>query len=380
MAEVSGKHLSKLVPLLDQVSDAEMRGSLPPLVSVGAISFYARVPGGKAAYMDSIQQLQTSFSRASDALSQSLSPHSLSLVRDARRVGTPVIVHPTLIRDAVYLALSTRDAELLLAVEQVDVHWFPSAVQLMPSAAEGKRRLIKVVPRRSPCCVRPDDGQPKRGPWIGHDADHFLSITLDDVLVEASELEILRKAEKDPFGLKEAAPGVYVLYRGAVHFNQPGEGVKALQEEVMTWFKTEAKACGVEDWLFNKTVLKQVRKLINTAHSESQGVKQPTHLNTKALNDSEAAALVEHHWVSERLILTVHAARLWRQIVKEAGRPWDTLRSEQQMRMVRRFGRFLESLGFANEGERDALLSIIIYPFDLRDTRRQLKISQQRHA
>jgi hypothetical protein len=380
MAGETGKRLSKLLPLLDQVSDAEMRGSLPPLVSAGAISFYVRVPGGKAAYMDTIQRLQTCFSHASDALSQSLSPHSLSLVRDAKRRGTPVIEHPTLIRDAIYLGLSARDAELLLAVERVDVHWFHSAVQLMPSSAEGTRRLIQVVPRRSPCCVRPDDGQPKRGPWIGHDADHFLSITLGDVLVEASELEILRKAEKDPFEVKEASPGVYVLYRGAVHFNLPGEGVKASQDEVKSWLKAEAEACGVDDWLFNKTVLRQVKKLINTAHSESRGVKQPTHLNTKALDDNEAAALAEHHWVSERLILTVHAARLWRQIVKEAGRPWDTLPPERQMMMARRFGPVLESLGFANEGEREALLSIIIYPFDLRDTRRQLKISQQRHA
>jgi len=330
--------------------------------------------------MDSIQRLQTSFSSASDALSQSLSSHSLSLVRDARKVGSPVIVHPTLIRDAVYLELSARDAELLLAVELVDVHWFPSAVQLMPPSAEGTRRLIQVVPWRSPCCLRPDDGQPKRGPWIGHDSDHVLSITLGDVLVETSELEILRKAEKDPFGLKEAAPGVYVLYRGAVHFNLPGEGVKAPQDEVMAWLKTEAKACGVEDWLFNKTVLKQVRKLINTAHSESQGMQQPTHLNTKALDDSEAVALAEHHWASDRLMLTVHAARHWHQMVREAGRPWDTLRPDQQMTMVRRLGPVLESLGFANEGERDALLSIIIYPLDLRDTRRQLKISQQRRS
>lgn len=366
MAEVTGTRLSKLVPLLDQVSETERRGSLPSLVSAGAISFYVRVPAGKAVYMDGIRRLQSSFSHAADALSQSLSPHSLSLVREAKRLGTPVIEHPALIRDAIYLGLSAQDAELLLAVERVNVHWFPSAVQLMPPSAEGTRRLIQVVPWRSPCCLRPDDGLPKRGPWIGQDPDHFLSITLSDVLVEQAVIKTTLRANTDPLDLRGTSPGAYVLYRAAVRFNDPTDGVKDLQPAVQEWVKEEAKQIGVDEWLFNKELLKQVKKLINTRYRETQGVKKVAKFRLRALGEDVAALHATHHWISSRMALLMHAARFWRHLVQAQDRVWASMDSDEQLILATRLGRSLRVWGFTTVGEWRAVFLVAAYPDDLR--------------
>lgn len=377
MTEIGARRLSKLVPLLDEVSPAEMRGTLPTLVHDGEVVFYVRVPAGKVVYMDRIRSLPATFSEAANSWSRSLSPYDLSQIRKARKSGMPAIQNPAMVPGAIYLGMAPNDARLLLELERMDVCWFPFAVQFSPDSGTDPKHLTRVIPWQSLCCLRPDDGQPKRGPWIGHDQSHALAIELRDVFVEQDVLDIVLRAKEDPLGLRETSPGVYVLCRAAAHFNDPEKGVQARQPTVEEWARNEASACGVDDWLFTKEVLKLVRKLINTKHNEGQGMKKRTTLDLRVVADHEARDLGRFHWISERLMLVIHAARCWRQLIDDLQRPWETIDPDDRMLKIRRFGKTLEDWGFTGKGEHDAVLSVAIYPIDIRDIRQKQKAKQK---
>ncbi|MGS1012314.1 hypothetical protein ACVCL0_00760 [Rhodanobacter sp. UC4450_H17] len=377
MTEINARRLSKLVPLLDEVSPAEMRSTLPALVHDGEVELYVRVPAGKAVYMDGIQLLPTTFSDAANSLSRPLSPYDRSQMRNARKSGIPAIQAPMIVPGAIYLGMAPKDARLLLEMERRDVCWFPCAVLFSQDSGTDSKHLTRVIPWQSLCCLRPDDGQPKRGPWIGPDPGHALAIELRDVLVEQNALDIVLRTKEDPLGLRETSPGVYVLCRAAAHFNDPEKGVQARQPAVEEWARNEASACGVDDWLFTKGVLKQVRKLINTKHNERQGMKSPTEFDLSVLNDDEARAFGQLHWASKRLMLVVHAARCWQQLICGQERPWEAVSPDDQMRMTRNLGKRLDDWGFTGDGERDAVLSVAIYPIDIRDIRLKQRAKQK---
>ncbi len=377
MTEIDARRLSKLVPLLDEVSPAEMRGTLPALVHDGEVVLYVRVPAGKVVYMDGIRLLPATFSDAANSWSRSLSPYDLSQVRKARKSGIPAIQNPMIVPDAIYLAMAPKDARLLLEMERREVCWFPFAVQFSPDSGTGSKHLTRLIPWQSLCCLRPNDGQPKRGPWIGHDPAHALAIELRDVFVEQNALDTVLRAKEDPMGLRGTSPGVYVLCRAAARFNDPEKGVQEQQPAVQEWVRNEARACGVNDWLFNNGVLKLVRKLINTKHNERQGVPSPAEFDLSVLSDNEARAFGQLHWMSKRLMLTVHAARCWQQIVSGQERPWEDVSPDDQMRMTRNLGKWLDDWGFTGEGEHKAVWSIAIYPIDIRDIRLKQKANQK---
>jgi hypothetical protein len=374
MTENGSAWLSTVVPLIQEVSKPEIRGSLPALVDTGEITLYVRVPAGKAVYMDGLKPLPTSINTARASWPQSLSPNDLAQIRDAKRVNTPVVRYPMIVPDAVYLGLEAKDARRLLDLGSVDVHWFPCAVQFSPQSGPDAKHLIRRVPWRSPYCLKPDDGQPKRGPWIGHDTEHALAIELRDVFVEQGAAIGALRAKEDPFALRETSPGLYVLCRAAMHFNDPEKGVEEPRATFHEWILAEAKACKVAGWLFNKELLKQVRKLINTRHKESQGLKEPTKLDISVLSEHEARDLQKRHWVSARLMLAIHAARYWRQQLDSLVKPsWETTHPNKQLLMTRRFGQTLGDWGFESSGEHDAVLSVAIYPVRVTEIRRKQK-------
>lgn len=373
MAEMYARRVSKLVPLLDEVSEAERRSSLPEWVEDGEIVLYVRVPAGKAVYMEGgPRPLSVSFGDVYDVGRQPLSPHKAARARDAVRAGTPAIRHPMIIPGAAYLGLAAKDARLLLDLERVDIHWFPHALQFSPQSGTEASPFTRLIPRQSACCLRLDDGQPKRGPWIGHDSEHALAITLSDVFVEQAALKATLRANVDPLDLRDTSPGAYVLYRAAVRFNDPASGVKDTQAAIQEWVQREAKACGIDDWLFNGEVLQQVRKLINTRHREKRGLGKIAIFKLDALGEDVAALHAAHHWISSRMALLMHAARYWGHIVRSQNRAWASMNPSEKLDLVSQLGESLREWGFTTLGEWRATLLIAACPDDLRSFREEV--------
>ena len=377
MFDKNTRRLSKLVPLSTGVSAAE-RSSLPTLVDSGEITLFVRVPAGKAVYMDAgLGPIPATASGRRDTGERSLPPYELARARDAKRAGNPVVRYPMIIPRVAYLGLAITDAQLLLEreLERVHVEWFPYALQFLPHTATDANTLTQLMLRRTLCCVRPDDGQPKRGPWIGQDAQHALTITLSDVFVELAAVITAFRAKADPLELRGTSPGVYVLYLAAAHFNDAASGAVALQTDVQKWVQKEAKACGIDEWLFNKGVLKQVKKLINTRQSKKQRVDEITTFKLDALGEDEASLHAAHHWISSRVALLMHAARHWRHLVQKQNRAWATMDAQEKLVLAHQLNSSLKVWGFTTLGERRAAFLTAAYPDDLRSITEAMLIS-----
>lgn len=369
-----GSRLSKLAPLLDAVSAAVRRKSLPALVESGEIILYVRVPAGKTVYRDAgIQRRAATINEALGAARQTLSGVELAQVRDAEQAGTPLIRYPVVIPNAAYVGLAAKDARRLLELDRIDVHWFPCVVLTSSQPEANARPLLRVVPRWSPCCLRPDDGRRKRGPWIGHDVEHALTIAFDDVFVDEHALRDPTGSVEDPLELRDTAPGVYVLYTVAARLNDPKKGITLSKKAVEAAVKNEVAVCNVAGWLFNGEVLRQVRKLINTRHSETQGVDEIANFKLDVLGDDGAALHNKHHWISSRMALLIHAARYWRHLVRKAERVWASMNSEEKLVLTRQLDHSLRGWGFTTVGERRAALLVAAYPDDLRVASKELR-------
>lgn len=371
MIEISVQ-LSKLVPLSGATFTAKRRRNLLALVESGAVALYVRVPAGKTVYRDAgIQRLAATITEAHSAPRQSLPAFELARAREAEHAGTPLIRDPLVIPDAAYVGLAATDARRLLALqpERIDVHWFHSAVLIPPRSETGAQQLHRVVPRGSPCCLRPDDGKPMRGPWIGHNREHALTIALSDVYVDANALRDPIASVEDPLDLQDTAPGVYVLCRVAAQFNDPKKGVTLSKEAVEEAVKNEAKNYDIPDWLFNIDVLRQVRKLINRHHSETQGTKDIAKLRLDVIAEDVAALHAKHHWISGRIALLIHAARHWQHLIRKEGRVWDAMETKEKIALAGQFGGLLRDWGFTSDREWSAAFLIAAYPDDLRSTK-----------
>jgi hypothetical protein len=177
---------------------------------------------------------------------------------------------------------------------------------------------------------------------------------------------------EDPLKLQETAPGVYVLYCVAAQFNESGRGITLSKKAVETAVKDRVVACEVAGWLFNGEVLRQVRKLINTRHSETQGVNEVANLKLDVLGEDEAALHSEHHWISSRMGLLIHAARYWRDLVRKAERVWASMNPEEKLALTRQLDHSLRGWGFTTGGERRAAILVAAYPDDLRAASKRL--------
>jgi hypothetical protein len=370
MGEI-GSRLSKLAPLLGAVSAAVRRKSLPALVESGEIILYVRVPAGKTVYRDAgIQRRAATINEALGAARQTLSGVELAQVRDAEQAGRPLIRYPVVIPDAAYVGLAAKDARRLLDLDRIDVHWFPCAVLISPQPETDAKPLLRVVPGGSPCCLRPDDGRPKRGPWIGHDMEHALAIALDDVFVDEHALRDPAGSVEDPLELRDTAPGVYVLYSVAARFNDPKKGMTLTVKDVQKAVKSEVAVCNIAGWLFNGEVLQQARKLINTHHSETQGGAKIANFKLDVLGEKEGDLhSKQRRWISDRMALLIYAARYWQDLVQKSGRVWASMNPDEKLGLARQLGYSLKVWGFTTVGEWRAVFLVVAYPDDLRSVK-----------
>lgn len=379
MSEDGSGRLWTLVPFTGEFSASEMRNNLPDLVSTGEVRFYIRVPAGKAVYADGAMSPEDESTGQGGGWShRARSFHDRSRILDAWSLGIPVVEYPSVVRDAYYVELKAKDARLLLELGRVDVQWFCATLQLSPKGGLDAKHLTRRVPFGRLCCLRPDDGQRKTGPWIGDDPLHAVTIQLSDIFVEKASSDGAMRAREDPLMLRASSPGLRVLYLAAAHFYVLDRGIQASQATIQEWVRNEAKTCGLADWLFKKEVLKQVRKLINTKHPEHQGGATPPVLDLSVLSDKEARDRQLLPWVSDRLMLSIHAARHWRECIhRQSETSWDKTDPDSQILAIRSFGKTLESWGFNTSGERDAVLSLAIYPNRLSNIRARLKATKE---
>jgi hypothetical protein len=415
----------RLVPLMEAAPDTGKRNQILTLAANGKIILFVQVKPGQVAYAD--QPSWIAPDPASHRVRRTISLQTQNTIDRDRRRGVPVIVFPEPHREVAFFALEPMHAQSLLAAQSVHTQWFPSGLKL-------ERGFLEPVAFPSKLCLRPSGDVGAPGPWRDGSSEHTFKIELRDVLLDdrvPSRVEELVKSltpktvarieakpestgqvltprwsgladtkssfdipegdelllspvveTGDPYGLRERAPGVFVLYAAARHFYEKPRVTDVVRKDVVEWLQSD-------DWktfskLFNKTNAPLVFKFINPSYNPLKGrnenwMAKPFPSEILARASQKYQQYPYSSYISDYLAIIVHAADefhasdQWKKLIAQSNSDEAKL-AKQKLDKIERFKKVLhDDWGFLGKAELGAVVDIVIWPtriVDLNEARR----------
>lgn len=418
---MSGTDLDKplrLVPLMEAAPDTAKRNQILTLAANGKIILFVQVKPDQVAYAD--QPSWIAPDPASHRIRRTISLQTQNTIDRDRRRGVPVIVFPEPRREVAFLALEPMHAQSLLAAQSVHTQWFPSGLKL-------ERGFLEPVAFPSKLRLRPSGDVGAPGPWREGASEHTFKIELRDVLLddrvpsrveelvksltpktvarieakpestgqvltprwsglsdtkssfdipEGDELLLSHVVETgDPYGLRERAPGVFVLYAAARHFYEKPRVTDVVRKDVVEWLQSD-------NWktfskLFNKTNASLAFKFINLKHSPGRGsndnwVAKSFTPDILAIAKQKYQQPPHKPYISDYLAMIIHASDRWGELTAKSY-PNGIKPDEHMLRLIEEFRMELFDWKFSGSAERQAVVDIVIWPtriVDLNETRR----------
>jgi hypothetical protein len=424
MSTIDQERGIRLAPLVETAPDVDKRNQILALAASGKISLFVQVKPGYVAYADKTPRIATS--PVGSDIRRSVSLQTQRAIDEDRRRGLPVIVFPERRADVAFLALEPAHAQVLLTAQSVQVHWFPSGLMLV-----GEFLVPLSLPSR--LCLRPYGDRGSPGPWRNAPSEHTFKFEWSDVLLDdrvPSRLEELANAPSptavtlpgpategaggvltprwsglatagssfdipdddlsllsptvtinDPFGLRERAPGVFVLYAAAKEFYEKPRAVPVENNDVIDWLAS-SKEKDLEK-LFNAENARQACKFINPKHDKSQSDKntwaeKPFRPDVLAHASKKYRQPLYSSYVSHYLAVIIHAADefhasvRWKELAAEP-KPKQLKYAKEMLDIIGRFEAVLLEWKFSGKTELRAAVDIVIWDqriVDLNETLR----------
>jgi hypothetical protein len=416
----------RLVPLVQVMPDSGQQKRFLALAAEGKIRLYVHVHPGQWVYASASRP----FAGAHGGVYDNMAPGVQRQLDRARREGRPFITNPTPHRGIVFLALSQKDTQSLLAARQVLAHWFHGGLRLPSDEAVSQQGWLEPV--QAMMCMRPIDAELERGPWLqevgkytakievrdvmlddsvprlaadpncdlssraivkaisassssqaGHGltASELHSVIFDDVPIEDNPLPPADTGvvEADPYELRDRIPGVFHLFAASRHFF-PGPNKKATCDKVQVkkWLQGgDLKDCKK---LYNDGNAELAFKLINPNYTVTQGASDLW--EAKPLDPHVVACAYQkyqkHCFISERLAVVIHAADWWQDLLAKESPQKSKIPEEVMLELIKKLRNELKKWRFSAIGERKTISEIVIWPVREVDLKKSIRHPKSR--
>lgn len=296
MSDTNQDDRLRLVPLMFTASGTPRSGYDIDLVlsraARGMARLYIPIPPTDVAYADpdfsggqqpSAVEMRTFTANISQLAEYMNTPH-VGVVHDSLVVTHRGRAHP----EATYLALGSWHAEELRTKRHATLDIFPASLEPHPNVRLAQQGWL--VPCRIPSALRlcsrrkatngaVTSNLGSRETLHGELSDSPAVVSLRDILIDAlveDEITVkLGEPQDDPYGLRDGAYGVYLLYRAADNFYDLWVNGQVQREEVERWVSSH------EPTLYQKTVTHHAVKLISPRHRRGSGGGKSDHGDVK---------------------------------------------------------------------------------------------------